>query len=415
MRVIVIGGGVIGLATAWSLARRGIEVEVVEANSIGESASAVNAGWITPSLSTPLASPGIISTGLKHAFDPNGVLRIRPQLDTSWLRWLMKFQRASRPDQYQAGVEALLRLNTNTLDLFDEMLDSGVNFEMHKAGLLALALKEGGLQWFRQLFDELTPLGFPGQINYLSPSEAREIEPTVGKNVVEVAHTTIDRHVHPDSLLHGLVRWLRDRGVTVHENRRVTNIERSGNRWSVSTTGGRMVGDRVVVALGAATNSVLKPLGVKLPLLGAKGYSITVKGEGIMPKHALYMMETKLGASPFHDGLRIAGVFDLPNETSSIEPKRIRAIVDQARPYIASWEPDAEVNVALGRSGLRPATANSLPFIGEIPEREGVYVAAGHGMLGVTLAPATGDVIADLIERRNVDSIARPFQLEGRV
>lgn len=412
-KTIIIGAGIVGLCTAWSLRRRGLEVEVYEARNVGQSASAVNAGWVTPSLSTPLASPGILSTGLRQAFQRDGALRIRPQLDLAWLRWLWQFQRASRPREYRAGVKALLDLNRNTIDLFDELRESGVVFEMHEAGLLALALKPGGLQWFDQLFAELIPMGFPGGIRHLSGDEARQIEPAVSDRVVVAAHTSIDRHVHPDSLLRGLVEWLRGEGVEIHESAPVSEIARDDQGWRVSSTRGQDRAANVVVALGARANDVLKTVGMKLPVLGAKGYSATVQLP-VSPKHALYLMEAKLGASPFQDGLRIAGAFDLPSSDLRVRETRVRSIVDQARPYIAEWDEGTKADISSGRAGLRPATPNSLPFIGEAPGRPGLYVAVGHGMLGLTLAPATGEAIADLIAGALPAVSVRPFALEGR-
>ena len=120
--VIVIGGGVIGLACGYALTEAGCDVTVVEAGELAGGASRGNAGWVTPSLATPLAAPGILATGLRSALDPHGALVIRPSLDTGWLRWLWSFKRAARPEQFSAGVKALLGMTRHTLAELDGYL-----------------------------------------------------------------------------------------------------------------------------------------------------------------------------------------------------------------------------------------------------------------------------------------------------
>jgi D-amino-acid dehydrogenase len=414
MKIAIIGAGVIGLNIAWDLRSAGADVEVLEAGTVGDSASAVNAGWVTPSLSTPLASPGIVGQGIRHMFDRDGALVFRPQPDTQWMKWLWNFSRAARPKVYERGVKALLGLNRQTMDLFDELEDDGVQFEMRRAGILALALQPGGLGWFRQLFDELVPLGFTGGIDYLSPAEAHALDPAAGAHVAEAARTTLDRFVDPDGLIQGLLARVTDMGVAVHQNRPVQAMRKNGHGWVISTPSGELSADQVIVALGAATNKVLSSVGVSLPIIGARGYSVELTGRGTPPKHAFYLMESKLGLSPFERGVRIAGVFELPGGEGPVPQRRLDQLLEQTKPYLGDWTPDA-ATVTKGRGGLRPATPDSLPFIGPVPDHEGLFVAAGHGMLGVTLAPATARAMRSMVMDRSIPEHALPFQLAGRV
>jgi D-amino-acid dehydrogenase len=181
----------------------------------------------------------------------------------------------------------LLQLNSHTLELFDELRDDGVDFEMHSAGLLALARSSDGLKWFTQLFDQLLPMGFPGGVEYLSGDEARRRDAAVGPGVQVAAHTSIDRHVNPESLLRGLLERVTEMGVTVLQHTAVEAVIPGGARWSIRTPDHSLDVDRVVIALGAATNALLTPLGIQLPIIGAKGYSIDVRGAGTSPRHAL--------------------------------------------------------------------------------------------------------------------------------
>ncbi|PQP13161.1 NAD(P)/FAD-dependent oxidoreductase [Rhodococcus opacus] len=126
-------------------------------------------------------------------------------------------------------------------------------------------------------------------------------------------------------------------------------------------------------------------------------------------------MEPKLGLSPYHDAIRIAGAFELPARDERVPERRIRRLVDQVHPYLAGWAPDTKVDIRSGRAGLRPATPDSLPFIGPVPGHRGLYIAAGHGMLGVTLAPATAEGIADMVTSRRIPESMLPFQLAARI
>ncbi|MFF0452840.1 NAD(P)/FAD-dependent oxidoreductase [Nocardia africana] len=415
MSVAVVGGGVVGLCTAWSLQQRGVEVHIIDAGTVGHGASAVNAGWITPSLSTPLAAPGIIRTGVQQALKPHGALVIRPSLDLSWSKWLWKFRAATSRNNYVYGVKSLMRLNDRTLDLFDALAADGVEFEMHKAGILALARDKAHMAWFSQLFAELVPLGFKGSISELSGREIREIDPAVGSVVSAGALTSIDRHVSPTSLTAGLAVRLRKAGVRITENAPVREIRPEGKAWRVTTAQESVSASAVVVALGAHINSLLGQVGVRLPVFGAKGYSIDLKGYGQTPKHALYLMEPKLGASPLNgDRLRIAGVFELPGKDSRPSFARTRQITEDALAYLQDWVPAEAGWEGKGTAGLRPATPDSLPFLGPVPNHDGLFVATGHGMLGLTLAPASGELIADMIVEHKVPESALPFQLAGR-
>jgi D-amino-acid dehydrogenase len=172
--------------------------------------------------------------------------------------------------------------------------------------------------------------------------------------------------------------------------------------------------DRVVVATGLPTALPLRRLGVRLPLVGARGYSVTLAGRGVPPRHALYLAEAKLGLSPFTHGVRIAGVFELGARTADVPPGAGERLLAAARPYLAGWRPDADGPVQAW-AGLRPSTPDGLPLIGALPGVEGLYVATGHGMLGVTLAPATAALLAPLVLEGRAAAELAPFDPARRL
>lgn len=399
--VIVIGGGVVGLSVAYACRVAGHEVVVIEAGRCGRGASAGNTGWVSPSLGTPLAAPGIVGTGIRSALDPEGALSIRPQLDVEWVRWLWRFTRASGSEPFRRGIAALLEMTRRSLTGLDDMRASGVRFEEHADGLLAVAQNADGLHWFDLVFDELRALGFEGGLERLDGDGARAVEPALGPAVRVATRTTIDRHVDPTSLADGLAAWLTDNGAEVREHVRATRLSPSASGWAVALDGGDPVeGSHVVLCTALTTQRLVRPLGVDVPILAAKGYSITVP----MPEPAvglpLYLCEPKLGLSPLQRGLRIAGFFEIGARDGSPSARRARQLIGETRAFLARPDSLSADPSDTGWAGFRPSTPDSLPLIGPAGPRSGLLLATGHGMLGITLAPATGMAVAELVAGR---------------
>jgi D-amino-acid dehydrogenase len=396
VKAVVVGGGVVGLACAFALLDDADSVEVLEAGRVGGGASAGNTGWVCPSLSMPLAAPGVLTLGLRKALDPRGALVIRPSLDPAWIGWLWRFARSCRASVYRHGVAALLELSPRTLDELDRMRSSGVEFEEHRAGVLVVARDQAGLQWFVKAFDELVPLGFKGELEHMDGAEARLREPALGPAVGCATRTSIDRHVAPESLVAGLAANVRSRGVTIREGAPVRALRRAGEEWALDGDAGELArADVVVLASALGTASLVRPFGLRLQLVGAKGYSVTLPARGGLPAMPLYLCEPKIGTSPYADGLRVAGFFELGARDGAPSPRRTRQLLEETQPYVSETiVPNRDV--PSGWAGFRPATPDSLPLLGPVPGAPGVIVATGHGMLGVTLAPATGVAVAAL-------------------
>jgi D-amino-acid dehydrogenase len=397
-RVAIVGGGVIGMASAFSLLDVADEITVLDAGTVGGGASAGNAGWVTPSLAMPLAAPGMVRTGLRSAFDPRGALVIRPALDTEWLRWLWRFTRSATPHVFERGVESLLGMTTRSLDELDRMGHAGVRFEEHRAGLLAVARSRGGLHWFDQAFDVLRRKGFTGSLEPMDAAGAHDLEPALGDAVGAAVYTSIDRHVAPESLVAGLAAYARARGVEIREHAAVRRLTRAGSRWALAGEDGELDrADIVVLASALGTPALVRPFGLRLPMVGAKGYSVTVAPPDPAPRLPLYLCEPKIGVSPFAAGMRLAGFFELGARDGTPSIARARQLVEETAPYLRSIGDAVPAEGPSGWAGFRPATPDSLPLIGPVPEAPGLIVATGHGMLGFTLGPATGVAVAALV------------------
>jgi D-amino-acid dehydrogenase len=397
VRVLVIGGGVVGLCCAYELSRAGSEVIVLERNEVGQGASLGNTGWVCPSFSYPLPAPGVIREGLRGMLRGGGPLAIRPTLDPTFLRWLLGFRRSATRSRWEQGARALIALNRRTLELFDSYAEAGVEFEMHRSGLVLVATTRAGLESYAGIFRDLRALGFEGESVELGAREARELEPALAsKGIAGGVHALVDRYVRPESLTAGLARALAAAGVAVREGTGVDGLDAANGRVRALTTEGELEADRIVVAAGASSPPLLERLGITFPLVGARGYSFTFPGGALRPSHALYLAEAKVGISSYADSVRIAGVFELGQTSDTPHAGRIKAMLETVAPYFEAWSPSSEV-AQLQWAGLRPMTADGLPLIGRAPALENVFVATGHGMLGVTLAPATAAVLAPLV------------------
>jgi D-amino-acid dehydrogenase len=416
-RVAVIGAGVVGLACAWELRRRGAEVVVLERAGIGGGVSRGNTGWISPSFTYPLPAPGMVREGLRQLVTRGEAFVLRPSLDPAFVRWLWRFRRSSTPARFDDGVRALLALNRRTLELFDAYRDAGVRFEMHSAGLLVAARTDSGLDLYRRIFRRLRELGYEGgAIDELDGDALATLEPALDRAAIAAGlRAHVDRFVRPEELTRGLAEHLRADGVEVREGCELRGLSRRDGAWTLDTgSGDPIAADAVVIAAGLPSVPLLRRLGVRVPLVGARGYSVTLAGRGTPPRHALYLAEAKLGLSPFDGGVRVAGVFELGARNTDVAAGVGARLLAAARPYLAAWQPDPEGPVEAW-AGLRPSTSDGLPLIGAVPGLDRAYLATGHGMLGVTLAPATAALLAPLVlEGRSPPELA-PFDPARRV
>jgi D-amino-acid dehydrogenase len=404
VKVAVVGGGVVGLACAFELRRAGAEVVVLERGSVGGGTSLGNTGWVCPSFSYPLPGPGVIGDGLRSVLHPSSPLAVRAGLDPGYLRWLWRFRAHCTSERWRDGVRALARLNTRTVELLDDYLSAGVGFESHGAGLLIAARSPARLAAYRELLTELRGLG-AAVYRELAAGAAAEAEPSLDPGLAGALLTEVDRWVRPESLTAGLAEWLRADGAEVREGVEVREV--SGTR--VTTDREEIAFDRVVVAAGMASAPFLRRLGVRVTLAPARGYSLLyAPGSAPAPRHALYLADARLGVSRYQDGVRIAGVFELGHDGIAISERRLAAMLASADPFFSAWQP-SQARAASRWSGLRPLTSDGLPLIGPTPRDPGVFVATGHGMLGVTLAPATAALLATLVLEGRLDPALSAF------
>jgi D-amino-acid dehydrogenase len=407
VRIIVVGAGAIGLCVAEALSARGSEVIVLERDRCGAAASAGNAGWITPSLSLPLAAPGVVATAARWAVRPSSPLWIRPTLEPEMLRWVASFIASCRRPVYRRGVRCLQALAGAAGPAFDRLAQRGAMFERHDDDLLYPAFTESELGHLHAVAADLRADGAAGSLQPVSAGELRTLEPALGPSLVGGMLATGEGRVRPEAFTAAVHELLNARGVTVLEGTPVSELTRDGNAWLARTPAGEHRGDAVVLAGGVAVAHLLRELGVRLPVVAAKGYSRTFAGrpgERGAPLRSLYLESPKVAISVFDAAVRISGTLELGARDLTLSARRLGAITRAARRALPGWEPPAGGH---DWAGMRSVSPDGLPYVGAVPGVPGVHVATAHAMLGITLAPLTGELLArQLLEHRTGPELA---------
>jgi D-amino-acid dehydrogenase len=408
-KTVVIGAGVIGLACAYELLKRGRDVMVVDAGAAGQACSAGNAGWVVPSMSAPIPAPGLVATSLRWMLKRDSPLYIRPRLDPAFSTWLWQFWRNCRPEPYEAGLEAVMALNRETLSLFDSWHDEGLVFEMNRTGLLFVGLHDAAVDHALAEIDLLVPYGY-AKVERLDTSALRDLEPGLSSCVAGGFLLPDERSVRPEQLTAALAAAILRLGGSIVSQTAVTGARiDAGVVRELSTSAGALECDAALIAAGAWSGDVAKLFGVSIPIEAGKGYSITVQTTQPAITRPIDLFETKVACTPFDGALRLAGTMELSGQNLRLEPSRVAAIRRAGDTYFNDWRGEGQEQVWVG---MRPLTPDGLPVIGSLPGVANAFVATGHAMLGVTLAPATARAITGVMHSDTVGMTMSPFRAE---
>jgi len=406
--VVVIGGGVVGVASAVELARRGATVTVVERDLVGQGCSYGNAGWLTPSQAFPLANPAMLLKSFKWMLDPESPLYIQPRLDPAFLRWLVEFVLASRKAKFERGATALLELCKVSTDLWADVAKrSTVDFGFERHGLLAVYEKPGSMEAAKGMIDMLAKAGIPTE--HWTADDVREKEPAIVGKTVGGYFYPDDAHCEPYQAVRALRAEGESLGVTFLEHTEVFDISNDSGPRRLKTTRGTMTAEHLVVATGPWSEAMGKMLGFRLPVIGAKGYSLVLPPANPHPKRSIYLIERKVAVNPHRDALRIAGTLELVRNDFSINTRRVDVIVRGAKAMLNIGE--APVAREIWR-GLRPCTPDGMPAIGRARGRGDVWLATGHQMTGLKTATGSGLLLAQLMTGETPRFDPEPFRAD---
>lgn len=390
---MVIGAGVIGLSVAYYCRRRGFTVTVIErAPRERTSCSHGNMGMVVPSHFIPLAAPGMVALGLKWMWNPESPFYIKPRLSWDLLTWSLRFCMAANRRHVQRAAPLLRDLSFASRAAFEELEAEGLELGLEKNGLLMLCKTDSALEEEARVAAAARELGMPAEV--VDPRRLAELEPHVEMNVAGGVYFPMDCHLQPERFLAALeARCLADGGEILWSTE-VNGWKRDGERLAAAQSrDGEIAGDEFVLCGGSWSSGMLRDLGLRLPLQAGKGYSLSVPQPRQMPRICSILAEARVAVTPMEENLRFGGTMEFAGENEEISPRRVRGIIRAATNYYPAFrETDFEDIPAW--CGLRPCSPDGLPYIGRTRAAPNLSIATGHAMMGLSLSPITGQLIA---------------------
>jgi D-amino-acid dehydrogenase len=407
--VIIIGGGVIGLACAHYLIEKGASVRIIEKDGIGDGASHGNCGLLYFSDIIPLCSPGAVGHEIYRTLCGTSPLYIKPTLDLKLLTWLVKFAAKCRPDAMRQTAAAKYEILHYSIDLFQSLLAiADLECDFEKKGILTVFNDPKNLEKFEKTNDFLKTYNLGSK--QLDKNQTLAMEPALAQGIAGAWYGEADWHLRPDLLMGSWRKYLAGKGLIIEEHAKMVDFGISGNTIThVNTVRGKFAADAFVLATGAWTPETAKQLGQKLPVQPGKGYSITMERPGICPELPCVLYEKNMVVTPWKSGYRLGGTMEFSGYSTSLNQKRLSKLVQGAAQYLK--EPTGNP-VIEEWTGFRPMTYDDMPIIDSSFAKENLVIATGHGMLGLTLATGTGKIVSDLVYDKTPDINIHPFGMD---
>lgn len=396
MEVSIVGGGIIGLCTAYYLQKDGHQVTVIERGNLTDGCSFGNLGYVSPSHFLPLATPGIVAQGIKWMFDASSPFYIKPRLNLDLMRWGLAFYNSANQKTLDANAPHMNHLIQLSRQLIvDLKREIGDNFDLTENGCWMLYKNQKTGDHEKHLADIATSFGL--QTVVCNAQQVQEREKEVEVNVAGGVLYVDDCYIEPAKLMHALHNTLKIKGVIFKLNTTVTGFEVQGNKVkAVLTPNESIKTDEIVIANGSWLPETARLLGQKILLEAGKGYSFSYQNLSNNLTLPSILVDDRVATTPYNRMLRIGGTMEISGHSTQKLPKRIRAIYDAFQRYYPGIE-IAPPDPATTWYGYRPVTPDGVPYIGGHDAFENVYIAGGHAMLGVTAATGTGQLMAQLI------------------
>lgn len=400
---IVVGAGMVGLATAWHLQERGVEVTVLDRDGVAAGASWGNAGWLTPSMAMPLADPSLWTYGPKAMLDPDAALSVPFRFDAALWGFVARFMSHATPGAWRRAMADLTPIDRMALEAYDELEAGGVHATSHPSRWVIGFERE---QESVPFVHELRGVAKAGQEVRLARMPDGVRVPHLSRAIRSTWTLEGQRYIEPGPYVEALATSVSARGAKLLVDAEVTEIRAVPGAAEVAVQGhDTMTADAVVIATGAWLPRLAHQFGVRTRVQAGRGYSFSVPVEGPPIDHPVYFPARRVACTPYQGRLRVAGTMEFRGPDEPFQAGRIRAIVNSVRGLFEGVDLDSREDEWVGS---RPVTPDGLPLVGRTAA-PGVYVAGGHGMWGMVLGPATGRALAALVTTGQVPEEIRPF------
>jgi D-amino-acid dehydrogenase len=399
--ILIIGGGIIGLSSAYYAVQRGHRVTLLERGQANHNGCSFgNAGLITPSHFVPLAAPGIVAKGIKWMLNPESPFYVKPRMNRELWDWGWKFYRAANHAHVVRSAPLLRDLSFASRSCFEDLASSlGNDFGFQERGIIMLCKTEHGMEEEAKTAEYAHQLGIPAEV--LTKEQAAKIDPDVRMDIVGAVYFPKDAHLSPGHFMACMTQELLQQSVQFQWETEVTGWRVTGNRvQNVVTSRGEFNADEYVLCGGAWSPGTLRGLSISLPMQAGKGYSFTLEHPRELPHLPAIFVEARVAVTPLGNALRFGGTMEIAGIDERVNPARIRGILKSVPKYFPSFTAD-DFRGIQPWCGLRPCTPDGLPYVGRFSRYENLSTATGHAMLGVSLGPITGKLMAEVLSEDN--------------
>ena len=410
MKVVIIGGGVIGLSSAYYLQQSGHEVTVIDKTDMSNNCSYGNAGYVCPSHFVPLATPGIVKQGLKWMWNSRSPFYVQPRLDLSLIDWGLKFMKMATPEHVERSAVPLRDIAIISKKLYEEWARlPQFQFAYETKGLLEIFQTEAGGEHAKHVMHKAHELGLTDTI-LLDKDQLAAMEPQTTINALGAVHFQCDAHLYPNKLMQQLLADLKQKGVKLQGNEEVTGFENSNGKIThVKTDKAVYDADSVVVASGSWSRELAAKMKVKIPLMPGRGYSVTLENSPYKLNHPAVLIEGRVALTPM-DGnkIRFGGTMEITSTNTPPRMARVEGILNAVKQFFPEFTVPMPSEDKIWY-GYRPCSADGLPYLGRTKKWKNVVFATGHAMVGLSLGAGTGKIVSEIINEEQFSMNIAPF------
>jgi D-amino-acid dehydrogenase len=412
MKAIVIGGGIMGLSSAYYLNRAGWQVTVLDKDDFLNNCSYGNAGYVCPSHFIPMATPGIVKQGLKWMFNSKSPFYVQPRLNGALIDWGLKFMRSATPEKVEAAAVPLRDIAIISQQEYQQWAQiPSFDFAYQHKGLLEIFQTDKVAEHAAHTVHKGKELGL--DVDLLSYDELIKLEPQTRINGIGAIFFRCDAHLYPQKLMSGLIKLLKQRGVQLIGGEAVVNFEKKEGRVTkVLSATNAYEADAVVIATGSWSRELAATLQTSIPLMPGRGYSITLENSPYTFNHPAILVEGRTAITPM-DGnkIRFGGTMEITSTSTPPRMNRVLGILDAVKRFLPEFDIPMPSPDKIWY-GYRPCSADGLPYIGRTKKWKNVVVATGHSMLGLSLGAGTGKLVSELLNETPSSMDLKPFEVE---